>query len=201
MTIGDDDEEFDADDVDAVTTLAADLRARGLTADANQVADLAMQMGEEDDDRPAIHTAGDEILSRSGDYGELLVEEWGDDFHGKLARAEAALEDAPDAASAFASAVRRDDWQTAIDLLIDAERLSREYRIEPQNFNYSAEPAPPTASPTDRIQIQREIDRIYAEFPSGTREHSRPEVQHRLQALFARLHGEEPIVGRGMRTM
>jgi hypothetical protein len=192
--IGDDDDVgFDEDDPDEMTAVAGFLRDAGKTAEADAVADHVRNLIEERDELPAVHETGDALLAWLGDeWNDFFVEQWGDDFHGKLARAEAALEGSA-YEEVFRRAVARGDKRTLTDLLLASEKAVRDLKMPVDTSHYSDEAAPPATSPTDRIRLQREIDRIHTEHPVGTDSYISKPVQNRLQMLYARLHGEDEI--------
>jgi hypothetical protein len=189
---------FDADNPDDIRIFARHMEAQGDHMAANALAARAAELEMEiDAAKPAVWEAEETLVkAMPEDMMQELIDSWGADFADRLVRAESVLDDMG-AGDAFLAAVKRGDARMVFGLLTVADRFAVQNGIQGDRSGYSHEPAPATGDEFDKLQIQREIDRLWALGPAGSPE--RRQVQNRLDYLFGRLHGEEPIIGKGGR--
>jgi hypothetical protein len=191
---------FSADSPDDIRIFARHMEAQGDMVAAGALAARAFELeAEQDAAKPAVWEAEETLVKAlPEDMAQELVDSWGADFADRLVRAENVIENMGQG-DAFLAAVRRNDARMVFSLLTVADRFAVENGIQGDRSGYSHEPAPATGDEFDKLQIQREIDRLWQLGPAGSDERRR--VQNRLDYLFGRLHGEGEIVGKGGRVL
>lgn len=192
MHMGDGDDEEDNLDVNNPSDMAAfavQLRSGGMTAEANEAAELGMEAAEE-------HEATGVAPYQALDWCEDRAGEWAEDLFTALSREQIlnALEHLGDTEQGEAS-LRSAQGKLFADLIIYAHEQMGEIRA-PSSLT-SSRTAPGVISPTSRMEIQAEIDEMFL-LPDAERLSQRN--QNKLSRLFEKLVGDHSIVGVGQRS-